>query len=99
MFVKVRDGMNDMNNTCVDATHRTNFLVLVFAEEDPCECNSLVKFQKKVEEALQALAKKYILCNFKLLFSSLQLSYRMLLNAVPCLMDTNIDSVWHGEAF
>ncbi|XP_077051957.1 cartilage matrix protein isoform X3 [Siphateles boraxobius] len=26
--------------------------------EDPCECNSLVKFQKKVEEALQALTKK-----------------------------------------
>ncbi|KTF90738.1 hypothetical protein cypCar_00008456 [Cyprinus carpio] len=29
--------------------------------EDPCECNSIVKFQKKVEEALQALTKKYIL--------------------------------------
>ncbi|XP_069032474.1 cartilage matrix protein [Embiotoca jacksoni] len=27
-------------------------------EEDPCECNSLVKFQKKVEDALQALTKK-----------------------------------------
>ncbi|XP_061678535.1 cartilage matrix protein isoform X3 [Syngnathoides biaculeatus] len=27
-------------------------------EEDPCECDSLVKFQKKVEEALQALTKK-----------------------------------------
>ncbi|XP_077051956.1 cartilage matrix protein isoform X2 [Siphateles boraxobius] len=27
-------------------------------QEDPCECNSLVKFQKKVEEALQALTKK-----------------------------------------
>ncbi|XP_057211171.1 cartilage matrix protein [Triplophysa rosa] len=26
--------------------------------EDPCECNSVVKFQKKVEEALQALTKK-----------------------------------------
>ncbi|XP_042601882.1 cartilage matrix protein-like isoform X2 [Cyprinus carpio] len=26
--------------------------------EDPCECNSIVKFQKKVEEALQALTKK-----------------------------------------
>ncbi|TDH04218.1 hypothetical protein EPR50_G00149570 [Perca flavescens] len=32
-------------------------------EEDPCECDSLVKFQKKVEEALQALTKKYILYN------------------------------------
>ncbi|KAM7373120.1 hypothetical protein PAMP_008000 [Pampus punctatissimus] len=30
-------------------------------EEDPCECDSLVKFQKKVEDALQALTKKYIL--------------------------------------
>ncbi|XP_026087499.1 cartilage matrix protein-like isoform X2 [Carassius auratus] len=30
----------------------------VCQEEDPCECNSLVKFQKKVEEALQALTKK-----------------------------------------
>ncbi|XP_026204473.1 cartilage matrix protein [Anabas testudineus] len=27
-------------------------------EEDPCECDSLVKFQKKVEDALQALTKK-----------------------------------------
>ncbi|XP_054619267.1 cartilage matrix protein isoform X1 [Dunckerocampus dactyliophorus] len=27
-------------------------------EEDPCECDSLVKFQKKVEEALQALTRK-----------------------------------------
>ncbi|XP_077446094.1 cartilage matrix protein isoform X1 [Stigmatopora argus] len=27
-------------------------------EDDPCECDSLVKFQKKVEEALQALTKK-----------------------------------------
>ncbi|XP_059412265.1 cartilage matrix protein-like isoform X2 [Carassius carassius] len=26
--------------------------------EDPCECKSIVKFQKKVEEALQALTKK-----------------------------------------
>ncbi|KAI2652876.1 Cartilage matrix protein [Labeo rohita] len=33
----------------------------VCQEEDPCECNSVVKFQKKVEEALQALTKKYIL--------------------------------------
>lgn len=31
------------------------------ADEDPCECDSLVKFQKKVEEALQALTKKHIL--------------------------------------
>ncbi|MEQ2166877.1 Cartilage matrix protein, partial [Goodea atripinnis] len=30
-------------------------------EEDPCECDTLVKFQKKVEDALQALNKKYIL--------------------------------------
>uniref|UniRef100_A0A4W4GL21 Matrilin-1 n=1 Tax=Electrophorus electricus TaxID=8005 RepID=A0A4W4GL21_ELEEL len=30
--------------------------------EDPCECDSITKFQKKVEEALQALTKKYILC-------------------------------------
>ncbi|KAG7255685.1 hypothetical protein CRUP_021924, partial [Coryphaenoides rupestris] len=30
-------------------------------EEDPCECDSLVKFQKKVEEALQALTKRHIL--------------------------------------
>ncbi|XP_042632988.1 cartilage matrix protein isoform X2 [Cyprinus carpio] len=30
----------------------------VCQEEDPCECNSIVKFQKKVEEALQALTKK-----------------------------------------
>lgn len=28
---------------------------------DPCECDSLVKFQKKVEAALQALTKKHIL--------------------------------------
>nr|XP_040043961.1 cartilage matrix protein isoform X1 [Gasterosteus aculeatus aculeatus] len=27
-------------------------------EDDPCECDSLVKFQKKVEDALQALTKK-----------------------------------------
>ncbi|XP_010871563.2 cartilage matrix protein [Esox lucius] len=27
-------------------------------EEDPCECESIVKFQKKVEDALQALTKK-----------------------------------------
>lgn len=27
-------------------------------KEDPCECNSVVKFQKKVEEALQVLTKK-----------------------------------------
>ncbi|XP_048057684.1 cartilage matrix protein isoform X1 [Megalobrama amblycephala] len=30
----------------------------VCQEEDPCECNSIVKFQKKVEEALLALTKK-----------------------------------------
>ncbi|KAG7244980.1 hypothetical protein INR49_023546 [Caranx melampygus] len=30
-------------------------------EEDPCECDSLVKFQKKVESALQALTKKILL--------------------------------------
>ncbi|KAJ7991667.1 hypothetical protein DPEC_G00286260 [Dallia pectoralis] len=30
-------------------------------EEDPCECETLVKFQKKVEDALQALMKKHIL--------------------------------------
>ncbi|XP_056336111.1 cartilage matrix protein isoform X1 [Danio aesculapii] len=30
----------------------------VCQEEDPCECNSITKFQKKVEEALQALTKK-----------------------------------------
>ncbi|XP_051992234.1 cartilage matrix protein-like isoform X2 [Xyrauchen texanus] len=30
----------------------------VCQEEDPCECNSVVKFQKKVEEALTALTKK-----------------------------------------
>ncbi|KAL4629405.1 cartilage matrix protein-like [Arapaima gigas] len=30
-------------------------------EENPCECDSLIKFQKKVEKALQALTKKYIL--------------------------------------
>lgn len=35
-------------------------------DEDPCECDSLVKFQKKVEEALQALTKKYILHKMKL---------------------------------
>ncbi|XP_046691026.1 cartilage matrix protein [Silurus meridionalis] len=28
------------------------------APEDPCECQTLTKFQKKVEEALQALTKK-----------------------------------------
>ncbi|XP_028847334.1 cartilage matrix protein isoform X1 [Denticeps clupeoides] len=27
-------------------------------EDDPCECDSLVKFRKKVEEALKALSKK-----------------------------------------
>ncbi|XP_051948657.1 cartilage matrix protein-like isoform X2 [Xyrauchen texanus] len=30
----------------------------VCPEEDPCECNTVVKFQKKVEEAVQALTKK-----------------------------------------
>ncbi|XP_063040801.1 cartilage matrix protein isoform X1 [Engraulis encrasicolus] len=30
----------------------------VCQEEDPCECDSIVKFQKKVEDALQALTKK-----------------------------------------
>lgn len=30
-------------------------------DEDPCECDSLVKFQKKVEDAIQALTKKHIL--------------------------------------
>lgn len=45
------------------AFHQLNllFAVLLLTEEDPCECNSIVKFQKKVEEALQALTKKYIL--------------------------------------
>lgn len=38
-----------------------NLTVLALSAEDPCECQSLTKFQKKVEEALQALAKKYIL--------------------------------------
>ncbi|KAI4871836.1 hypothetical protein NFI96_016394, partial [Prochilodus magdalenae] len=32
--------------------------------EDPCECDSITKFQKKVEEALQALTKKYILFSY-----------------------------------
>lgn len=35
-------------------------------DDDPCECDSLVKFQKKVEEALQALTKKYILHKMKI---------------------------------
>ncbi|XP_030644419.1 cartilage matrix protein [Chanos chanos] len=30
----------------------------VCQEEDPCECDSVVKFQKKIEDALQALTKK-----------------------------------------
>ncbi|XP_051520292.1 cartilage matrix protein-like isoform X2 [Myxocyprinus asiaticus] len=30
----------------------------VCQEEDPCECNSVIKFQKKVEEALTVLTKK-----------------------------------------
>ncbi|KAF4100452.1 hypothetical protein G5714_018648 [Onychostoma macrolepis] len=38
--------------------------------EDPCECNSVVKFQKKVEEALQALTKKYILSQLECLGSA-----------------------------
>ncbi|XP_067358775.1 cartilage matrix protein isoform X2 [Channa argus] len=32
--------------------------ISICQEEDPCECDSLVKFQKKVEEALQVLTKK-----------------------------------------
>lgn len=39
----------------------TNLTVLAPVAEDPCECESLTKFQKKVEESLQALTKKYIL--------------------------------------
>lgn len=34
-------------------------------EEDPCECDTLVKFQKKVEDAIQALTKKHILYNVR----------------------------------
>ncbi|KAG7457838.1 hypothetical protein MATL_G00231570 [Megalops atlanticus] len=37
--------------------------VNICEEENPCECESIVKFQKKVEDALQALTKKYILYN------------------------------------
>ncbi|XP_036372063.1 cartilage matrix protein [Megalops cyprinoides] len=32
--------------------------VNICEEENPCECESIVKFQKKVEDALQALTKK-----------------------------------------
>uniref|UniRef100_A0A8C8DUF6 Matrilin-1 n=1 Tax=Oryzias sinensis TaxID=183150 RepID=A0A8C8DUF6_9TELE len=35
-------------------------------EEKLCECDSLVKFQKKVESALQALTKKYILFDLRI---------------------------------
>ncbi|KAJ8367939.1 hypothetical protein SKAU_G00079670 [Synaphobranchus kaupii] len=35
--------------------------VNICEEENPCECESIVKFQKKVGAALQALTKKYIL--------------------------------------
>lgn len=41
----------------------TTPLIPVPTDEDPCECDSLVKFQKKVEDALQVLTKKYILYN------------------------------------
>lgn len=40
---------------------QTSFPYLFPPEEDPCKCDSIVKFQKKVEDALQALTKKYIL--------------------------------------
>ena len=43
--------------------NNSELVLSVPTEEDPCECDSLVKFQKKVEEALQALTKKYILYN------------------------------------
>lgn len=38
-----------------------NLTALDLVVEDPCECQSLTKFQKKVKEALEALTKKYIL--------------------------------------
>lgn len=43
--------------------NNSELVLFVPTEEDPCECDSLVKFQKKVEDALQALTKKYILYN------------------------------------
>ncbi|KAF3707502.1 Cartilage matrix protein Matrilin-1 Precursor [Channa argus] len=42
--------------------------ISICQEEDPCECDSLVKFQKKVEEALQVLTKKYILSKHEMVF-------------------------------
>lgn len=35
--------------------------VLSVPEEDPCDCESIVKFQAKVEGLLQALTRKHIL--------------------------------------
>ncbi|XP_073714821.1 cartilage matrix protein [Misgurnus anguillicaudatus] len=42
-------------------TKKLQINVCVFALKDPCACDSIVKFQKKMEEAIQALTKKYIL--------------------------------------
>lgn len=35
--------------------------LLSAAEEDPCACESIVRFEAKVEDLLQALTRKYIL--------------------------------------
>lgn len=37
------------------------FYFLSAPEEDPCDCESIVKFQAKVEGLLQALTRKHIL--------------------------------------
>lgn len=43
-------------------SHPLVFLYFLFIpEEDPCECESIVKFQAKVEGLLQALTRKHIL--------------------------------------
>ncbi len=60
MFVKVNKIKMNMTFSSISSSEFV-FALLFLAEEDPCECNSVVKFQKKVEEAIQALLKKHIL--------------------------------------
>lgn len=53
---------SDYTATPPCTTHHLLFLCfLSVPEEDPCDCESIVKFQAKVEGLLQALTRKHIL--------------------------------------
>lgn len=61
-FTHIRAASHTNDASHIQALLHKIFVSFLFlSEENPCECDSIVSFQKKVENAIQALTKKYIL--------------------------------------